>query len=52
MQKNNTQQDPLVVSDVFELAGDFNVATRAALTDEQLQRVAVYLNDKLNSVAK
>ena len=86
MQKNNPQQDPLVVSDVFELAGDFNVATRAAftildervdkneeekelvryelelvcdlctnsepLTDEQLQRVAVYLNDKLNSVAK
>ena len=86
MQKNNTQQDPLVVSDVFELAGDFNVATRAAftildervdkneeekelvryelelvcdlctnsapLTNEQLQRAAVYLNDKLNSVAK
>jgi hypothetical protein len=86
MQKNNPQQDPLVVSDVFELAGDFDVATRAAfaildervdkneeekelvryelelvrdlctnsepLTNEQLQRVAVYLNDKLNSVAK
>lgn len=87
MQKNVQQQDLLVVSDLFELAGDFDIATRAAfaildsrvedndkekeliryelelvcdlctnteksLDNEQLQRVAVYLNDKLNSVKK
>ena len=88
----NVTQDvrntPLVVADIFEISGDFDVATRAAfaildmrvdtqdctekeliryelelvcdlctnteasLTNEQLQRVAVFLNDKLNSVAK
>ena len=83
----NNSDSTLVVGDVFEISGNFDVATRAAfsildervdsneeekeliryelelvcdlctnteasLTNEQLQRVAVYLNDKLNSVAK
>jgi hypothetical protein len=83
----NKNQSELIVSDIFELAGEFSqetvaafqtldarvdsneeekelvryelelvcdlcTNTEASLDDEQLQRIAEYLTDKLNSVKK